>query len=204
MTASHTPSNMEVINLHSILSSYGDIVELDYKFDSDKTIQELKAIENWIPSPNGKLAINLTGPLNDIGLTSPGEVKHEKNQQYNENLTQCPSIIKFFNHWKELARCRAVLMNKGNYFALHRDAFRRNPQFRIFIPLNKTEDHEWVFIYDGQMTRFKSGVPYILNTRKQHGSFAMADGIYHILMSVYLNEENIKTIGKMLPNCVDH
>jgi len=95
-------------------------------------------------------------------------------------------------------------MNKGSFFRLHRDAFRLNDQFRIFIPLNKTTDDEWIFIYDGNVQRFKSGVPYILNTRKTHGSFAMADGIYHILMSVYLNKENVKQIAKMLPNCKEH
>ena len=172
---------MDVMSLHSILCSYGDVVELDYKF-SNKTIEELKQVNNWLPSPNGKTAINLTGPIEDLGLDTPPEIKHKRNQPYNENLKQCPSIIEFFDKWTELARCRAATMNKGSFFRLHRDAFRLNDQFRIFIPLNKTSDDEWMFIYDGKVQRFKSGVPYVLNTRKTHGSFAMADGIYHILM----------------------
>lgn len=194
---------MDVMSLHSILCSYGDVVELDYKF-SNETIEELKQINNWLPSPNGKTAINLTGPIEDLGLDTPPEIKHKRNQPYNENLKQCPSIIEFFDKWTELARCRAATMNKGSFFRLHRDAFRLNDQFRIFIPLNKTSDDEWMFIYDGKIQRFKSGVPYVLNTRKTHGSFAMADGIYHILMSVFLNEKNIKQIAKMLPNCKEH
>jgi len=32
----------------------------------------------------------------------------------------------------------------------------------------------------------------------------MADGIYHILMSVFLNESNIKQLAKLLPNCKEH
>jgi len=32
----------------------------------------------------------------------------------------------------------------------------------------------------------------------------MADGIYHILMSLYINEHNLKIIAKMLPNCKEH
>lgn len=194
---------MDTMSLHSILCSYGDVVELDYKFTKE-SIQELKQINNWLPGPNGKTAINLTGPIEDLGLDTPPEIKHQRNQPYNENLQQCPSIIEFFDKWTELARCRAATMNKGSFFRLHRDAFRLNDQFRIFIPLNKTSDDEWMFIYDGKVQRFKSGVPYILNTRKTHGSFAMADDIYHILMSVFLNEKNVKQIARMLPNCKEH
>ena len=93
-------------------------------------------------------------------------------------------------------------MNKGSFFRLHRDAFRLNDQFRIFIPLNKTSDDEWMFIYDGKVQRFKSGVPYVLNTRKTHGSFAMADGIYHILMSVFLLCARAITITFYLAMCI--
>ena len=191
------------MSLHSILCSYGDVVELDYKF-SEKTITELKQIKDWLPGPNGKTAINLTGPIEDLGLDTPAEIKHHRNQPYNENLLKCPSIIEFFDKWTELARCRVATMDKGSFFRLHRDAIRLNDQIRIFIPLNKTTDDEWMFIYDGKIQRFKAGVPYVLNTRKTHGSFAMADDIYHILMSLYINENNIKQIAKMLPNCKEH
>ena len=95
-------------------------------------------------------------------------------------------------------------MNKGSFFRLHRDAYKLKPQMRIFIPLNKTNDDEWIFIYDGQVQRFKSGVPYILNTRKPHGSFAMANDIYHVLMHVALNKENLLTVANLLPNCIEN
>jgi hypothetical protein len=95
-------------------------------------------------------------------------------------------------------------MQKGSFFRLHRDAYRLNDQFRIFIPLNKTTDEEWVFLYDGKLARFEAGYPYILNTRKVHGSFAMTDGIYHVLMSVFLNEHNLKQIARLLPNCEEN
>lgn len=184
------------MNLLSILNSYGDIVELDYKF-SKKTIDELEKLI-WMIATHGKRAINLTGPEMDLGLESKD--KHDENQQYNSNLKQCPSIIEFFDKWENLARCRAVLMNKGSFFKLHRDAYGINPQFRIFIPLNKTNTDQFCFIYDDKLVKFKPGVPYILNTRKSHGSFAMEDQIYHILMSVYLTDNNLKTVSKLLPN----
>lgn len=194
---------METMSLHSILSSYGDIVKLNYKF-TDDAIQELKEIPNWFPGPNGKLAVNLTGPVDQIGLKSSPEIKHLRTQPYNENLNMCPSIRTFFDKWTELARCRAAIMHKGSFFRPHRDAFRLNDQFRIFIPLNKTSDSEWMFFYDSKLTKFESGVPYILNTRKVHGSFAMADDIYHVLMSVFINEHNIKQIAAMLPDCEEN
>jgi hypothetical protein len=194
---------MDTMSLHSILCSYGDVVELDYKF-SDDAVTELKQITNWLPGPNKKTSINLTGPIEELGLDASADVKHQKNQPYNENLLKCPTIKVFFDKWTELARCRAATMDKGSFFRLHRDAFRLNDQFRIFIPLNKTTDDEWIFMYDGSIQRFKEGVPYILNTRKVHGSFSMADGIYHILMSVFLNESNIKQLAKLLPNCKEH
>lgn len=194
---------MEIMSLHSILSSYGDIVELDYKF-SNESINELKNIQTWLPATNNKHAINLTGPTDNLDLVSLHSVKHARNQPYNSNLKDCPTLELFFNKWTDLARCRAVKMNTGSFFKLHRDAYRLNDQFRIFIPLNKTSDTEWVFIYDGKIRRFKEGVPYILNTRKTHGSFAMTDDIYHVIMSVYINESNLKQIAKMLPNCEEN
>ena len=84
---------------------------------------------------------------------------------------------------------------------MHRDAYRFRPQMRIFIPLNATEVHQWNFIYDTERVQFKPGVPYILNTRKQHGSFAFVDDIYHILMSVYITEQNLRKVTGLLPNC---
>lgn len=195
---------MDVMSLHSILSSYGDIIKLDYKFDIDETIKQLKTVPNWISAVNNKTAINLTGPIEDLGLDSPPEIKHAKNQQYNGNLDLCPNIKSFFDLWSNLARCRAVIMKKGSFFRPHRDAYRLNDQFRIFIPLNKTKDSDWIFFYNGKIERFEEGVPYILNTRKIHGSFAMADDIYHIIMSIYLNEQNLKQIIKMLPDCEEN
>lgn len=194
---------MEVLNLHSILSSYGDIVKLNFKFDNS-ALEDLKKIKEWISGPNNKVGINLTGPIEDLGLDSPADIKHARNQQYNENIKSCPSIKEFFDLWEDLARCRAVNMNKGSFFRLHRDAFKLHAQFRIFIPLNKTSDDEWIFIYDGKIQRFEAGVPYILNTRKSHGSFAMSDDIYHVIMSVFLTEKSLKTITNLLPNCKEY
>lgn len=194
---------MEVLNLHSVLGSYGDVVKLNYKFNKS-AINELKQINDWIQGPNGKTAINLTGPIEDLELDSPPRIKHARNQPYNQNLESCPTIKSFFNYWEDLARCRAVQMNKGSFFRLHRDAYRLNDQFRIFIPLNKTSDDEWIFIYDGKVERFESGVPYILNTRKVHGSFAMSDNIYHVIMSIFLTEKNLKQVASLLPNCEEN
>jgi len=191
----------EVLSMLSVLNAYGDIVELDYTF-SDKAIEELKALNTWIKATHGKEAVNLTGPIDDLGLQS--KKKHQQNQYYNDNTFMCPSIKSFFDKWENLARCRAVKINAGSYFKMHRDAFKLNPQFRIFIPLNKTKTHEWCFIYDNKLVHFKPGVPYILNTRKVHGSFAMEDDIFHVLMSVYLTEKNMDTIGNMLPNCKEY
>ena len=58
---------MDTMSLHSILCSYGDVVELDYKF-SDDAITELKQITNWLPGPNKKTSINLTGPIEELGF----------------------------------------------------------------------------------------------------------------------------------------
>ena len=80
----------------------------------------------------------------------------------------------------------------------------RDRQMRIFIPLNKTELHEWAFIYDKQLAPFKAGKPYLLNTKKQHGSFAFVNDIYHILMGVYINPHNFKVVTDLLPNCRTH
>lgn len=186
------------IRLLTLLNSYGDIIELDYKFDPESCIRDLCKLD-WIPSTNNKSAINLTGPLDDLGLEAKD--KHDADQQYNDNLHACPGIKHFFDKWEKLARCRAAKLDAGSFFKMHRDAYRFRPQMRIFIPLNAIEVHEWNFIYDTKRVQFKPGVPYILNTRKQHGSFAFVDDIYHILMSVHITEQNIRKVTGLLPNC---
>jgi len=186
------------IKLLTLLNSYGDVIELDYKFDSHNAIWQLKQ-GTWEKGTNGKRGMNLTGPVTGLGLDAKD--KHDADQQYNENLTKCDTLLPFFDKFEKLARCRAAHMDAGSYFKMHRDAFKMRPQMRIFIPLNKTAIHEWNFIYDDKRVEFKEGVPYVLNTRKQHGSFAMDNDIYHVLMSVYLTENNLKTIMNMLPNC---
>lgn len=189
------------IKLLTLLNSYGDVVELDYQFDSERVIEELKQL-NWQETTHGKSGLNLTGPEEDIGLESVN--KHDADQDYNNNLLRCTHLLPFFDEWEKLARCRACNMNSGSFFKMHRDAHKMRPQMRIFIPLNKTDVHEWNFIYNTERVTFKPGVPYILNTRKQHGSFAFVDDIYHILMSVYLTENNLKTVMNMLPNCKEY
>lgn len=194
---------MEVMSMHSILCSYGDVFELDYQFDTDATIKELKNLTTWISGTNFKSAVNFNGPLDDIGLDSPD--KHLRNQPYNDNIFACPNVMKFFDKWTELARCRAVHLNAGSFFKPHRDAFKLNDQFRIFIPLNNTSIADAMFSHGDQLiTTFKPGVPYILNTRKVHGLACFKDDTYQILMSLYINEHNMNQISKMLPNCREH
>ena len=167
----------------TILNSYGDIVELDYQFDVPSIIDELKSIDKWIDGANNKKGLTLTG---------------------NDNLKKCPSLLDFFQLWNSLAKCHAVNMNSGSFFRLHRDAYKTAQQMRIFIPLNKTELHEYAFIYDKNIVELKAGRAYLLNTKKQHGSFAMVDNIYHILMGIYINPHNFRVVTDLLPNCTDH
>ncbi len=189
------------IKLLTLLNSFGDIIELDWKFNSDKVIEDLKHGQ-WEEGTNGKRGMNLTGPETGIGLDDKS--RHKADQEPNSNLAHSPELTNFFSKWDKISRCRAAHMDAGSYFKMHRDAHKMNPQIRIFIPLNKTEVHEWNFIYNTERAEFKPGVPYILNTRKQHGSFAMADGIYHVLMSLHISEHNLKTIMNMLPNCKEY
>jgi hypothetical protein len=189
------------IQLLTLLNSYGDVVELDWQFDADNIISDLKKLE-WENGPNGKSGLNLTGPAQ--GLDLEHQKKHDAFQIPNDNLKSCTGLEPFFSKWEKLARCRAVELHAGSFFGMHRDAHKMRPQMRIFIPLNKTEVHEWNFIYNTELYKFKPGKAYILNTRKQHGSFAMTSGIYHILMSVYLTETNLKTVMNMLPNCKEY
>lgn len=186
-------------SLHSILSSYGDIIELDYQFDDDALL-ELRNVNTWHGAPGNKDAINLTGPLNDLQLDD--QKKHEFNQEYNDNLG--PSIRSFFDKFDSLSRCRAVKLGAGSFFRPHRDAWKFNEQFRIFIPLNGTEDKDWMFFYENKSIKFKPGVPYILNTRKVHGSFCFSDDIYHILMSLPLTEKNLRAVMKLIPYYKDY
>ena len=136
-------NDINPINLLTLLNSYGDVVELNQKLDSDQVIKELEQLE-WEKGPNGKQGINLTGPEKGLGLEDKN--KHDKDQPVNENLLKCPALYDFFKQWSDLARCRAVKLEAGSFFTMHRDAFRFNPQIRIFVPLNKTEIHQWNFL----------------------------------------------------------
>ena len=156
---------------------------------------------NWVtgPSISAPQALSLTG-----SDTLDLKVKDKKEGEYNTNLKSCPSLVEFFDKWNSLAKCHAVKMDAGTFFRPHRDAYKTTQQMRIFIPLNKTELHEWAFIYDKQLAPFKAGKPYLLNTKKQHGSFAFVNDIYHILMGVYINPHNFKVVTNLLPNCRTH
>jgi hypothetical protein len=186
-------------SLHSILSAYGDIIELDYQFDDSAIIDLNNLSSSWIDTHGNKEALNLTGTMDDLQIGTKTPEKHEFNQDYNRNLRQCPSIMTFFDKFHSLSRCRAVRLNSGSFFRPHRDAWRMNEQFRIFIPLNGCEDKDWMFFLDGKLIKFKPGVPYILNTRKVHGSFTFSDDIYHIVMSLPLDEKNLIAVQKMIP-----
>jgi hypothetical protein len=201
-------------SLHSILSSYGDIIELDYQFD-DSAVSEIIALNElnnkkgygvtWMDAPGNKQALNLTGPLDDLQLDDQNDnTKHAFNQDYNDNLRRCSSIVSFFDKFHSLSRCRAVKLGAGSFFRPHRDAWKFNEQFRIFIPLNGTEDKDWMFFYENKSIKFKPGVPYILNTRKVHGSFCFSDDIYHILMSLPLTDKNLGIIMNMIPYYKDY
>ena len=63
--------------LLTILNSYGDIVELDWKFDSDTIIQELKSVDNWIDGSNHKKGLPLTGSPEQLDLTSKDDREGE-------------------------------------------------------------------------------------------------------------------------------
>ena len=70
-------------------------------------------------------------------------------------------------------------------------------QMRIFIPPIKLNALNGIlFMTHCTISNEKA---YVLNTPKQHGSFAFEGGIYHSYES-YLTEENIKSIHKLLPN----
>ena len=182
----------------TILNSYGDIVELDYQFDVPSIIDELKSIDKWINGANNKKGLTLTGNEDDLELTKRNDCN------INDNLKKCPSLLDFFQLWNSLAKCHAVNMNSGSFFRLHRDAYKTAQQMRIFIPLNKTELHEYAFIYDKNIVELKAGRAYLLNTTKQHGTIAMVDNIYHILMGIYINPHNFRVVTDLLPNCTDH
>ena len=164
-------------------------------------ITQLSGNNNWVtgPSISAPQALSLTG-----SDTLDLRVKDKKEGEYNTNLKSCPSLVEFFDKWNSLAKCHAVKMDAGTFFRPHRDAYKTTQQMRIFIPLNKTELHEWAFIYDKQLAPFKAGKPYLLNTKKQHGSFAFVNDIYHILMGVYINPHNFKVVTDLLPNCRTH
>ncbi len=185
------------------LNDYGDIIELDYKVDTEKLIQQLKDLDTWISVINNKDAINLNGPIDDIGHKNNN--KHDKDQQeLNDNFYKCSALFEFFDKFPDLARCRAFALNKGSMFGPHRDAWRDNEQFRIVIFLNKTEMKDFIFFYEDRILSLKPGVPYIVNTRKVHGSCTFSDDIYHIVMSLYLTKENIKSVWNLMPNINEH
>ena len=75
---------------------------------------------------------------------------------------------------------------------------------QVVCKSNNTELHEFAFIYDKNIVELKAGRAYLLNTKKQHGSFAMVDDIYHILMGIYVNPHNFRVVTDLLPNCIDH
>ena len=76
----------------TILNSYGDIVELDYQFDVQSIIDELKSVDKWIDGSNNKKGLTLTGSVDDLELTKRND------SSINDNLKSVHHFQNFSNY----------------------------------------------------------------------------------------------------------
>lgn len=160
-----------------LLEKYGDIVELNWKFSSS-IIEEIEQA--------------------DFDFTDQDrQVTTHRYVELLEHLDKVPSIIPFvdkMNAHGGLNRCRLYKLDRGSFFAPHRDHMGFGKNFRLMIPLNNTDLESFTFFYDDRLIHFKERVPYYINTAKVHGSTTYKDGTYHLICSLKSDEWTVEEV----------
>lgn len=199
---------------HLQLSRYGDCFGLRQCIDPYKLLQEISEYDNkWT-------IVAKSQPTNErfyLDITSPdGSIGHGTVSDYNKinNVNLSPdkfnTLTDIYHSSSELRNCldgigelgrSAILkMNKGSYFAPHRDMHSVDYNlFRIIVPLCNTEYPHSCLTLEDKIVTLKEGRLYYFNAAKAHSLFYMGtQPSYWILLNVVVNKHNLDYVENQL------
>ena len=197
------------------LLSFGDVLSLNYLGNTSKILKEIKEFEWKQYNPRhtinryGLSVTSLDGKLNGIDLDSMYQYNRIHNTKYNELSFKTPTevyhkseetqkLIEPFKPW--LCRTHFLNIRKGGYFPPHRDwrSIEFQPSFRILVPIRDCNPNRLYFIYDGKTLNFNYGVPYFVNTNKEHSIFSFSDNSIMLVMNIECTKESLIRVSEFM------
>lgn len=201
-----------MIDTSSMFSTFGDVIELGYPVWDIKHTQYVlnQHAEHWKQyNPRksnkryGMSVTSLDGGYSGVpDLDSLIEYNkehntdfHEKNFSVRTSITHdIPELNKMLDDYNPIGRCHFLRLDSGGFFPPHRDngPLMPAPTFRIIVPLQNTNKHNWKWIQEGKVLQLETGKAYCINTSKEHSVFSFVDNCCLFVMN----------IPSTIPNCL--
>ena len=203
---------VDVSNLYSTLTRFGDYYPLKLTGNTNNIIEELNNNFDWVkynPRKNinreGLSITSLDGGLSGKpDLDSLHEYYFETGIAHSEaDFNTKTPVYPLFSKWldpfeKYLGRTHVIRLNSGGYFPPHRDNKSTSiKSFRLFLPLNYSSSR--FFLLEDSKMNFENGKMYFIDTAKMHTLFnADEKPFYFVVANVILSEESVSETIKFL------
>ena len=198
---------------HQLLS-YGDLIELETRCNTDKLLKEIKDFEWKQYNPRKEInryGLSITssdGTRNGIDLDSLYEYNRENNTKYDEDsfktftdvYYKSEEVQKLVEPFKPyLWRTHFLNFRRGGYFPPHRDmrTSKEQKSMRLLVPISLCNPSDMYFMYEDKPLYFKYGSVYFLNTNKKHSIFSYSDKAIMLVMNVECNEDSVEKVTKL-------
>jgi hypothetical protein len=207
--------------LTEFVSSYGDVVELDFgKVNLDAYRDLILNHPEWKQYNTYKQGYNRYG----LSMTSldggysgvpdleslseyyrdTGKIYHDKDFKVRTPLSyEIPEVSKLFDFFGEdLSRSHFLRLDKGGFFPPHRDHnfTLPNNMCRIIIPFYNFHSSNMTWVFDGKVLQLTEGVVYFMNTSKAHSLFSYDDGCTMLVLNVNATENTMNRIITKMRN----
>ena len=199
-----------MINASSLFVTFGDVIELGYpSWDVLRTEQILSThSDNWRQynprKSNNRYGMSVTsidGNYSGIpDLDSLLEYNAENKSNYHEKdfskrtsiVDDIPELSPMLDDFDPIGRCHFLRIDSGGFFPPHRDngPIMPAPTFRIIVPLQNTNKHQWKWIQEDKLLPLQTGRTYCINTSKEHSVFSFVDNCCMLVMNVPATVQN--------------
>ena len=68
----------------------------------------------------------------------------------------------------------------------------------ILVPIKDCNPNRLYFIYDGKILNFNYGVPYFVNTNKEHCIFSFSDTSVMLVMNIECTKESLIKVSELM------
>jgi hypothetical protein len=205
--------------LTEFVSSYGDVVELDFdvvNLDAYRDLilnhPEWKQYNTYKQGYNryGLSMTSLDGGYSGVpDLESLVEYYKETKEIYYDRdfkvrtplSYEIPEVSKLFDFFGEdLSRSHFLRLDKGGFFPPHRDHnfTLPNNMCRIIIPFYNFHSSKMTWVFDGKVLQLTEGVTYFMNTNKAHSLFSYVDGCTMLVLNVSATEDTMNRLVRKM------